>query len=155
MIILKVTPVFSHMHLDEADVQLSRRSTHSSIPLNTYQPPLHISTHFNMIQQVDVETTSKLRDIAFATTDQNAQRQKLLIEDEIEYKKIKTDTLIEQTQCKLDHENELLEIENARMKAENGAALLKECTENEAALLKARTDKDNEAMLIKAQHDAK
>ena len=50
------------------------------------------------------------------------------------------------------------------MKAENEATLLKECTEKEAALLKermenetahlkARTDKDNEAALIKARHD--
>ena len=71
------------------------------------------------------------------------------------------DTLIEQTQRKLDHDDEIIEIENACLKAENEAALLKECidneatllkerTENEAALLKARTDKDNEAVLIKA-----
>ena len=69
-------------------------------------------------------------------------------------KKNKTATLIEQTQRKLDHENDLLEIENARIKAENEAALLKERTENEAALLNARTDKANEAVLIKARHDA-
>ena len=48
---------------------------------------------------------SKLRDIAFATTYQNAQRQKLFLEDEIEYEKIKAATLIEQTQRTLDHEN--------------------------------------------------
>ena len=52
------------------------------------------------------------------------------------------------------------------MKAENEAALLKECTKKEAALLKARTenearllnalnDKENEAVLIKARHGAK
>ena len=92
-----------------------------------------------MIQQLDVETASKLCDIAFATTDQNSQSQKLLIEDEIEYEKSKTDTLIEQNQRKLCNEKELIELENTRVKAEN-----------EAVLLKARTDKDNEAALIKA-----
>ena len=70
-----------------------------------------------------------------ATKNQDAQRQKLLLEDEIEYEKIKTATLIEQTQRTLDHENDLLEIENARIKAEN-----------EAIILKARTDKDNQAI---------
>ena len=40
------------------------------------------------------------------------------------------------------------------MKAKNDTALLKECTENDAALMKSRTDKDNEAVLIKARHDA-
>ena len=96
--------------------------------------------NFDTIQQADVEAASKLRDIAFATTDQNAQKQKLLLEDEIEYEKIKTDTLIEQTQRRLDHKNELLEIENARVKAENDTALLKERMENEAALLKVWHD---------------
>ena len=48
-------------------------------------------------QQADVEAASNLRDIAFTTTDQAAQRQKLFLEDEIEYEKIKTATLIEQT----------------------------------------------------------
>ena len=60
----------------------------------------------------------------------------MIIEDEIEYEKIKKDTLIEQTQHKLDHDDEQIEIENV-------AARLKECTDN-----------DNEAALIKAQQDA-
>ena len=47
----------------------SRFSNQSSIPLNTYQLPPHISPNFNTIQQVDVETASKLRNITFATTD--------------------------------------------------------------------------------------
>ena len=61
-----------------------------------------------MVQQADAQTASKLCDISFAATDQNAQRQKLLIEDEIEYEKIRTDTLIEQTQRKLDHDNKII-----------------------------------------------
>ena len=77
-----------------------------------------------MIEQTDVEIASKLHDVAFATTYQNTQRQKLLIEDEIEYEKIRADTLIKQTQRKLDHENELIEIENTCMKAETEAGLL-------------------------------
>ena len=84
-----------------------------------------------MIEQADVETASKLHDLAFATIDQNSQRQKLFIEDEIEQEKIKTDTLIEQAQRKLDHNNEIIEAENARLKARM----------------------DNEAVLLKAQHD--
>ena len=43
--------------------------------------------------------------------------------------KIKTDTLIEQTQRKLDHDNEIIEAENACLKAR---------MDNEATLLKAR-----------------
>ena len=45
-------------------------------------------------------------------------------------------------------------IENARIKAENEAVLLKPCTENEAAIVKAPTDKDNQAVLIKVRQDA-
>ena len=85
-----------------------------------------MSPNFDTIQQADVEAASKLHDIAFATADQNAQQQKLLLEDEIEYKKRKTETLIEQTQQNLDHENDILEIENARIKAENETVLLNE-----------------------------
>ena len=58
------------------------------IPVTNYQPLPHISPNFDTVQQADVEAASKLRDIAFATTDQNAQRQKLLLEDGIEYEKI-------------------------------------------------------------------
>ena len=74
-------------------------------------------TDFDTIQQADVEAASKLRDIAFATTDQTTQRQKLFLEDEIKYEKIKTAAFIEQTQRTLDHENDLRKIENARIKA--------------------------------------
>ena len=100
-----------------------------------------------MIEQADVETASKLHDIAFATTDQNAQRQKLIIEDEIDYEKIKTDTLIEQTQRNLDHDDEIVEIENARLKPR---------TDNKAevARLKDRTDNEPEAARLKALQDA-
>ena len=67
----------------------SRPSKSSSIPVPNYQPPPHISPNFDTVQQADVEAVSKLRNIAFATTDHNAQKQKLLLADEIEYEKIK------------------------------------------------------------------
>ena len=60
-------------------------SNPSSILVTNYQPPPHILPSFDTIQQADVEAASKLWDIAFATTDQNAQKQKLLLENEIEY----------------------------------------------------------------------
>ena len=78
----------------------SRWSMHSSKSATTYQPSQHLSPNFNMIKQADVETVFILRDLSFATTDQNGQKEKLLIEDEIEYEKVKTNTLIEQTQRK-------------------------------------------------------
>ena len=138
---------------------------HSKLVLS-YQPPKRLSPNFDTIQQADIETASKLRDLAFVTTDQNVQRHKLFIEDEIEYEKIKTDTLIEQTQHNLDHDDEIIEIENARLKAEAEAARLKARTDNEAenAHLKAHTDNkvahlkahtDNEAARLKVRHDAK
>ena len=99
----------------------SHRSTQSLKPEATYQPPQRLSPNFNTIEHTYVETASKLRDLAFTTTDQNAKRQKLITEDEIEYEKIKMDTLTEQTQRKLDHDNEIIEEENAGLKARQDA----------------------------------
>ena len=83
-------------------------------PVSNYRPHPRLLPDFDTIQQADVEAASKLCDIAFATTDQAAQRQKLFSEDEIEYEK-KNVTLIEQTQRTLDHENDLSKIENAHI----------------------------------------
>ena len=118
-----VSSVQSHVSKRSRRSNRSRISNQSSKMSLLYQLPKRLSPNFNTIEQADIETASKLCDIAFATTDQNAQRQKLMIEDEIEYEKIKTDTLIEQTQHNLDHDDEIIEIENARLKAENEAAL--------------------------------
>ena len=52
----------------------SRPSNPIRIPVSNYRLPLCISLNFDTVQQADVEAASKLRDIAFATTDQNAQR---------------------------------------------------------------------------------
>ena len=99
-----------------------RNIPHPSISIKilvyNYRPPPRMLPEFDTIQQADVEAELKLRDFAFATTDQTAQHQKLFLEDEIEYENIKTATLIEQNQRKLEHENDLNEIENTRIKAE-------------------------------------
>ena len=85
----------------------SRYSIQSLKQTLSYQPPKRLSPNFNTIQQAGVKTPSKLCNIAFATTDRNAQKHKLIIDDEIQYKKIKIDTLIEQTQHNIDHDNEI------------------------------------------------
>ena len=71
-----------------------------------------------------METASKLRDYAFATTDQTAQQQKQLLENEIAYENLKTATLIGHSQRAIDHENKKrkadiadeLKLESARHK---------------------------------------
>ena len=79
--------------------------------------------NYDTIEQADVEATSKLRDYAFATTDQTAQHQKLLLENEIAYENLKTATLIEQSQRAIDHENGVNKIAIKKRKADIAAEL--------------------------------
>ena len=95
-----------------------RPSKINDIPVSVYTKPPHLSPNYDTIEQADVEAASKLSDYAFATMDQTAQHQKLLLENEIAYENLKTATLIEQSQRAIDHENDINEIAVKKRKAD-------------------------------------
>ena len=63
-----------------------RPSNFNETPVSNYRKPPCLSPDFGTVQQADVEAASELRDFAFAATDQTAQHQKLLLENELEMK---------------------------------------------------------------------
>ena len=88
------------------------------IPKSIYNKPPRPIRNYDTVEQAEVEVSSKLRDFALATSDQTAEQQKLLLENEIAFEDIKTATLIEKTQRAIDHENEINKIAIKKRKAD-------------------------------------
>ena len=85
--------MFSHVfHTDSQLININQKLQYCIgvpikllIPVSVYNKRPRLSLNYDTIKQVDVEAASKLRDYAFAMTDQTAQHQKLLLENEIAY----------------------------------------------------------------------
>ena len=71
------------------------------------------SRNYDSIKQADVERASKLRAYQLSTTDQNAQKQRPVLANEITFKKFRTKALIAKRKAELAAE---MKIESERRK---------------------------------------